>query len=58
MIEFVKEKYDYSVEEVLTAAQNGRLLSAEIEFNRRCNYRCPYCYASGDYIQTKRKKCT
>ena len=49
MIEFSSEKYDYSVEEVLAAASSGRLLSAEIEFNRRCNYRCPYCYASGDY---------
>ena len=52
MIEFDPKKFDYSVEEVLSAAQEGRLLSAEIEFNRRCNYRCPYCYASGDYKDT------
>ena len=52
MIKFEAKQFDYSVEEVLSAAKEGRLLSAEIEFNRRCNYRCPYCYASGDYKDT------
>lgn len=52
MAGFDVTKFDYSVDEVLAAAQAGKLLSAEIEFNRRCNYRCPYCYASGDYTDT------
>ncbi len=46
-MEFDARNFDYSVEEALDAAAKGRLLSAEIEFNRSCNYRCPYCYAAG-----------
>ena len=49
MIPFDPAKFDFSVEEVLAAAKAGRLLSAEIEFNRSCNYRCPYCYAAGSH---------
>ena len=49
MIRFDRSRFDYSEKEVLEAAAAGRLLSAEIEFNRRCNYRCPYCYAAGEY---------
>ena len=49
MMEFDPHKFDFSVEESLEAAKNGKLLSAEIEFNRSCNYRCPYCYAAGSY---------
>ena len=45
---FDPRKFDYSVEEALAAAAECRLLSAEIEFNRSCNYCCPYCYAAGD----------
>ena len=36
--------FDYSDEEI-QAVKPGHLLSMEIEFTRRCNYRCPYCYA-------------
>ena len=46
---FDSHRFDFSVEEVREAAAQGRLLSAEIEFNRSCNYRCPYCYAAGQY---------
>ena len=28
------------------AVQDGKLLSMEIEFNKECNFRCLYCYAS------------
>ena len=49
MTGFDPHKFDYSVAESLEAAAAGRLLSAEIEFNRSCNYRCPYCYAAGKY---------
>ena len=49
MMEFDPHKFDFSVEESLEAAAGGKLLSAEIEFNRSCNYRCPYCYAAGKY---------
>ncbi len=35
----------FSREEIEDAARNARLLTMEIEFSRRCNFRCPYCYA-------------
>jgi len=47
MTGFDVRKFDYTPEEVLETAKQGKLLSAEIEFNRSCNYRCPYCYAVG-----------
>ena len=47
MTDFDVSKFDYTPEEVLETAKQGKLLSAEIEFNRNCNYRCPYCYAVG-----------
>ena len=47
MASFDVRKFDYTTEEALEAAKQGKLLSAEIEFNRSCNYRCPYCYAAG-----------
>ena len=39
MMEFDSHKFDFSVEESLEAAAQNKLLSAEIEFNRSCNYR-------------------
>ena len=39
-------KYDFTDLEIKQAAAQNRLLSLEIEFNRQCNYRCPYCYAA------------
>lgn len=42
---FSAYKFDFTDEEVQEAASGNRLLSLEIEFNRQCNYRCPYCYA-------------
>ena len=48
MTAFDVHKFDYTPEEALDAAKRGKLLSAEIEFNRSCNYRCPYCYAVND----------
>lgn len=49
MVPFDVKKFDFTEAEALSAAADGRLLSAEIEFNRSCNYRCPYCYAAGSY---------
>ena len=46
---FDPRKYDFSTDEMLKAAEEDRLLTCEIEFNRSCNYRCPYCYAAGKY---------
>ena len=46
MTPFDPHKYDFSTEEMLEAAASNRLLTCEIEFNRNCNYRCPYCYAT------------
>ncbi len=48
MTVFDVHKFDYTPEEALDTAKQGKLLSAEIEFNRSCNYRCPYCYAVND----------
>lgn len=39
-------RFDFSEEEI-RGLPTGRLLSMEIEFSRKCNYRCPYCYAAG-----------
>ena len=44
---FDVHKFDFTTEEALEAAKQNRLLSAEIEFNRSCNFRCLYCYAAG-----------
>ncbi len=37
--------FDFTLEEIRSAAAANRLLALELEFNRACNYRCPYCYA-------------
>ena len=42
---FDPSQFDYTDLEIEQAAAENRLLSLEIEFNRQCNYRCPYCYA-------------
>ena len=49
MTAFDPKKYDFTTGEMLAAAADSRLLTCEIEFNRSCNYRCPYCYAAGKY---------
>ncbi len=41
---FDPSRFDYTGEEIAAAAAADRLLSLELEFSRRCNYRCPYCY--------------
>ncbi len=46
-IVFDRTCFEYTDEEIRTLPK-GRLLSLEIEFSRRCNYRCPYCYAASD----------
>jgi len=42
---FHTEYFDFTLAEVRKAAAAGKLLATEVEFNRSCNYRCPYCYA-------------
>jgi radical SAM protein with 4Fe4S-binding SPASM domain len=37
--------FEFSAEAIAQAARLNRLLSMEIEFSLRCNFRCPYCYA-------------
>lgn len=39
-------RFDFSDEDIRTAAKQGKLLSAELELTRACNYRCIYCYAA------------
>ncbi len=36
--------FEFAQEEIEEAIRDGRLLSMEIEFSRRCNFHCPYCY--------------
>ena len=36
--------FEFSKEAIAQAVRQGRLLSMEIEFSLRCNFRCPYCY--------------
>jgi MoaA/NifB/PqqE/SkfB family radical SAM enzyme len=40
--------FEFDRELIDEAVANNRLLSVEIEFSRRCNFRCPYCYVPGD----------
>ena len=39
---------EFSHEEIEVAVKNGRLLSMEIEFSRRCNFNCIYCYVQNN----------
>jgi MoaA/NifB/PqqE/SkfB family radical SAM enzyme len=39
---------EFSKEEIKKTAGSGRLLSMEIEFNRKCNFNCIYCYVQND----------
>ena len=39
---------EFTRADVEEAARSGRLLSMEIEFSLRCNYRCRYCYVEQD----------
>lgn len=36
--------FEFSAEAIAQAVRSNRLLSMEIEFSLRCNFRCPYCY--------------
>jgi radical SAM protein with 4Fe4S-binding SPASM domain len=40
--------FEFDAAEIAEAVENGRLLSIEIEFSRKCNFRCPYCYVEQD----------
>lgn len=47
----VCEKYfsgfEFTSDEIEHAVKNRQLLSMEIEFSAKCNFRCPYCYIPG-----------
>jgi radical SAM protein with 4Fe4S-binding SPASM domain len=36
--------FEFPLADIEETADRGGLLSMEIEFSRRCNFRCPYCY--------------
>ena len=42
---FHTDHFDFTREQIRQAVRDKRLLAMEVEFNRVCNYRCPYCYA-------------
>jgi radical SAM protein with 4Fe4S-binding SPASM domain len=42
--------FEFGRDLIEDALNNKRLLSIEIEFSRKCNFKCPYCYVPGfDY---------
>lgn len=36
--------FEFPIEEIEDVRKSNRLLSMEIEFSLRCNFKCPYCY--------------
>ncbi len=39
---------EFTEDEIQKAVADNRLLSMEIEFSRRCNFRCSYCYVPSE----------
>jgi radical SAM protein with 4Fe4S-binding SPASM domain len=39
--------FEFDRARIHEALKNNRLLSIEIEFSRKCNFKCPYCYIPG-----------
>ena len=39
--------FEFEQAQIDQALREKRLLSMEIEFTRKCNFRCPYCYVPG-----------
>lgn len=46
----MNKHFSFSLDEIKAAAASGRILSLEIEFSLRCNYRCPYCYVTNNGV--------
>ena len=44
---------EFSLADIEATAQGGRLLSMEIEFSLRCNFRCRYCYVGQNGQQAR-----
>lgn len=40
--------FEFPQETIEQAVRRGQLLSMEIEFSLRCNFKCPYCYVPHD----------
>jgi radical SAM protein with 4Fe4S-binding SPASM domain len=44
--------FEQDMTAIMAAVENGRLLTMEIEFSLRCNFKCPYCYVPHpDYFE-------
>ncbi|MCK5849519.1 MAG: radical SAM protein [Kiritimatiellae bacterium] len=41
-----KSGYEFDKADIEDAVRRSGLLSLEIEFSQKCNFRCPYCYVS------------
>jgi MoaA/NifB/PqqE/SkfB family radical SAM enzyme len=41
---------EFSQDEIAAAVRENKLLSMEMEFNKNCNFRCLYCYASDNTV--------
>ncbi|MGC9194430.1 MAG: radical SAM/SPASM domain-containing protein [Syntrophobacteraceae bacterium] len=41
--------FEFSREAIALAISSNQLLSIEIEFSKRCNFRCPYCYVPHEH---------
>ena len=46
-------RFEFSAQEIADAVKHKRLLSMEIELSLRCNFSCPYCYASKDEVENE-----
>lgn len=44
---------DFTDEEIKIAKETGKLLSMEIEFSTKCDFKCPYCYAKDNTFWDK-----
>jgi radical SAM protein with 4Fe4S-binding SPASM domain len=40
--------FEFPLEDITRAVRERRLLSMEIEFSQKCNFRCPYCYVASE----------
>jgi radical SAM protein with 4Fe4S-binding SPASM domain len=41
---------EFTQDEIAAAVRENKLLSMEMEFNKNCNFRCLYCYASDNTV--------
>ena len=48
--------FEFSKKEIDEAAQNNKLLTMEMEFSLKCNFRCQYCYVDQNLLNNELTK--